>query len=89
MVAAGALAGLVPITATVNDPANHRFMAGELTGPEAAQVLNRWAGWHHVRIDLGPVPTERQRGSWPNSYVTPAEAWCARCRGGRRVGTAR
>jgi hypothetical protein len=56
-VTAGAAAGVIAITATVNEPANHRFVSGELTGPETTDLLNRWARWHHVRVGLGLVAT--------------------------------
>jgi hypothetical protein len=55
VVAAGATVGVLAITVTVNEPANHRFVAGELTGPETTELLNRWARWHHVRVVLGLV----------------------------------
>jgi uncharacterized membrane protein len=53
LVAAGATAGVIAITATVNEPANYRFVSGELTGPETTELLSRWARWHHVRVVLG------------------------------------
>jgi uncharacterized membrane protein len=55
VVAAGATVGVLAITVTVNEPANDRFVAGELTGPETTELLNRWARWHHVRVVLGLV----------------------------------
>jgi uncharacterized membrane protein len=57
LVAAGATAGVIAITATVNEPANHRFVSGELTGPQTTELLSRWARWHHVRVVLGLVAT--------------------------------
>jgi hypothetical protein len=56
-VAAGATAGVIAITATVNEPANSRFVSRELTGPETTELLSRWARWHHVRVVLGLVAT--------------------------------
>lgn len=57
VVAAGATVGVLAITVTVNEPANHRFVSGELTGPETTELLNRWARWHHVRVGLGLAAT--------------------------------
>ena len=51
--AAGATAGVVAITVTVNEPANARFVSGELTDSETAELLGRWARWHDVRVVLG------------------------------------
>jgi hypothetical protein len=51
--AAGATAGVVAITVTVNEPANHRFVGGALTDSETAELLGRWARWHDVRVVLG------------------------------------
>ncbi|MGY1640605.1 anthrone oxygenase family protein [Geodermatophilus sp. SYSU D00703] len=51
--AALATAGVIGITVTVNEPANHRFTAGTLTDPETTELLARWARWHHVRVFLG------------------------------------
>jgi hypothetical protein len=55
VVTAGAVGGVIAITVAVNEPANHRFVAGELTGPETTELLNGWARWHHVRVVLGLV----------------------------------
>ncbi len=46
-------AGVIGITVTVNEPANHQFTAGTLTDPETTELLTRWARWHHVRVVLG------------------------------------
>ncbi len=51
--AALATAGVIGITVTVNEPANHRFTAGTLTDTETTDLLSRWARWHHVRVVLG------------------------------------
>jgi hypothetical protein len=55
--AAGATAGVVGITAAVNEHANRRFEAGALTDSETAELLGRWARWHHVRVVLGLAAT--------------------------------
>jgi hypothetical protein len=57
LVAAGATAGVVAITATVNEPANHRFVSGDLTASETTDLLTRWARWHRVRVVFGLVAT--------------------------------
>jgi hypothetical protein len=57
VVTAGAVGGVIAITVAVNEPANHRFVAGELTGPETTALLSRWARWHHVRVGLGLLAT--------------------------------
>jgi multisubunit Na+/H+ antiporter MnhB subunit len=57
LVAAAATASVLAITAAVNEPANHRFVSGSLTGPETTELLNEWARWHHVRVVLGLVAT--------------------------------
>jgi hypothetical protein len=51
--AAGATAGVVGITVAVNEPANRRFATGGLTDDETAELLGRWARWHHARVVLG------------------------------------
>ena len=51
--AAVATAGVVAITLTVNEPANHRFTDGPLTDRETTELLRTWARWHHVRVVLG------------------------------------
>jgi uncharacterized membrane protein len=51
--AALATAGVIGITVTVNEPANHQFTAGTLTDTETTGLLSRWARWHHVRVALG------------------------------------
>lgn len=51
--AALATAGVIGITVTVNEPANHQFTAGTLTDSETRDLLSRWARWHHVRVVLG------------------------------------
>ena len=55
--AAGATAGVVGITAAVNERANRRFEAGALTDSETAELLGRWARWHHGRVVLGLAAT--------------------------------
>ncbi len=56
-VGAAAAAGVVAITITVSEPMNHRFTAEQLTGPETASLLERWARWHRLRVALGVVAT--------------------------------
>ncbi len=51
--AAVATLGVVGITVTVNEPANHEFTGGALTDAETADLLSRWARWHRVRVTLG------------------------------------
>jgi hypothetical protein len=51
--AAVATAGVIGITVTVNEPANHQFTAGTLTNAETTELLSRWARWHHIRVLLG------------------------------------
>jgi hypothetical protein len=53
--AALATVGVIGITVTVNEPANHQFTAGTLTDSETTALLTRWARWHHVRVLLGPA----------------------------------
>ncbi|MGY1705695.1 anthrone oxygenase family protein [Geodermatophilus sp. SYSU D00697] len=53
--AAVATAGVLGITVTVNEPANHQFTGGTLTDPETTELLSRWARWHHLRVLLGLV----------------------------------
>jgi anthrone oxygenase-like protein len=55
--AAGATAGVVGITVAVNGPANHRFTTDALTDSETAELLGRWARWHHARVILGLAAT--------------------------------
>jgi hypothetical protein len=55
--AAAATAGVVAITITINEPANNRFTSGALTDSETAELLGRWARWHHVRVILGVAAT--------------------------------
>ncbi len=55
--AAAATVGVIAITVTVNEPANHRFTGGTLTDPETTDLLRTWARWHHVRVLLGVVAT--------------------------------
>ncbi len=57
VVAAGATAGVVAITVTVNEPANHRFAGGALTDSETQELLDRWARWHDARVVLGLAAT--------------------------------
>jgi anthrone oxygenase-like protein len=57
MAAAAATAGVIAITVTVNEPANHRFTGGTLTDTETTDLLTTWARWHHVRVLLGVVAT--------------------------------
>jgi hypothetical protein len=56
-VAAGATAGVVAVTFTVNEPANAQFTGGELTDAETETLLARWARWHRVRVLLGVAAT--------------------------------
>ena len=56
-VAATAVAGVVVITVTVNEPMNHRFTAGPLTDAETTGLLERWARWHRLRVALGVLAT--------------------------------
>ncbi len=51
--AAVAPGGVIAITLTVNEPANHRFTAGSLTDAETRDLLGKWTRWHHVRVALG------------------------------------
>jgi hypothetical protein len=55
-VAAAANLGVIAITISVNEPANHRF-TGALTDGETRTLLNTWARWHHVRVVLGVTAT--------------------------------
>lgn len=53
LAAAVATGGVLAITLTVNEPANHRFTSGSLTDAETRDLLRTWARWHHVRVVLG------------------------------------
>jgi len=53
VVGAVATAGVIGITVTVNEPANHAFTDGALTDAETEALLRRWARWHHGRVLLG------------------------------------
>ncbi len=55
--AAATTLGVIAITVTVNEPANHQFTAGTLTDAETRNLLDRWARWHHLRVALGIVAT--------------------------------
>ena len=55
--AAATTLGVIAITVTVNEPANHQFTAGALTDAETSHLLDRWARWHHLRVALGLVAT--------------------------------
>ncbi|MGY1634169.1 anthrone oxygenase family protein [Geodermatophilus sp. SYSU D01186] len=55
--AAAATAGVIAITVTVNEPANHRFTAGTLSDAQTTELLERWARWHDVRVVLGVFAT--------------------------------
>jgi uncharacterized membrane protein len=55
--ATAATAGVIAITVTVSEPANHRFTAGTLTDTETRDLLQTWARWHHVRVVLGLAAT--------------------------------
>jgi Domain of unknown function (DUF1772) len=55
--AAGATAGVVGITVAVNEPANRRLTSDGLTDGETAELLGRWARWHHARVVLGLAAT--------------------------------
>ena len=52
--AAGAVA-VVAVTVTVNEPANERFVSGDLEDDATVSLLARWARWHDVRVALGLV----------------------------------
>ena len=52
--AAGAVA-VVAVTVTVNEPANEKFVSGELDDEATVSLLARWARWHDVRVALGVV----------------------------------
>ena len=54
-VAAAGAVGVVGVTVTVNEPANHRFTSGELGDEETTTLLARWARWHDVRVALGVI----------------------------------
>ncbi|MGY1809294.1 DUF1772 domain-containing protein [Blastococcus sp. SYSU D00669] len=55
--AAVATGGVIAITLTVNEPANHRFSEGSLTDDETQDLLRTWARWHDVRVLLGLAAT--------------------------------
>ena len=55
--AVAATAGVVAITVTVNEPANHQFTCGGLTDSQTIDLQARWARWHHVRVVLGLAAT--------------------------------
>jgi hypothetical protein len=55
--AAATTLGVIAITVTVNEPANHQFTAGALTDAETRNLLDKWARWHHLRVALGIVAT--------------------------------
>ena len=57
VVAAAGTVGVVGITVTVNEPANHRFTSGSLTDGATTDLLARWARWHHARVGLGLAAT--------------------------------
>ena len=57
LTAAAATVGVVAVTVTVSEPANHRFTGGSLTDTETTDLLGRWARWHHLRVVLGVVAT--------------------------------
>ncbi|SDN40725.1 protein of unknown function [Geodermatophilus sp. DSM 45219] len=57
LTAAAATVGVVAVTVTVSEPANHRFTGGSLTDTETTELLGRWARWHHLRVVLGVVAT--------------------------------
>ena len=50
--AAGAVA-VVAVTVTVNEPANEKFVSGDLDDEATVTLLARWARWHDVRVALG------------------------------------
>ena len=54
--AAATTLGIVAITVTVNEPANHQLTGGALTDAETRDLLDRWARWHHFRVALSPTP---------------------------------
>ena len=55
--ATAATAGVLAITAVVNEPANSRFAGGGLTDDETRDLLSSWARWHHARVALGLTAT--------------------------------
>jgi Domain of unknown function (DUF1772) len=52
LLGAGAAAGVAVVTMAVNEPLNARF-----TGPDPVNPadLDRWVGWHDVRVALGLI----------------------------------
>ena len=65
LTAAAATVGVVAVTVTVNEPANHRFTGGSLTDAETADLLASWARWHHLRVALGVVATVAAASALP------------------------
>ncbi len=57
LTAAAATVGVVAVTVTVSEPANHRFTGGSLTDTETTELLGSWARWHHLRVVLGVIAT--------------------------------
>ena len=55
--AAATTLGVIAITVTVNEPANHQFIARSLTDDETRNLLDKWARWHHLRVALGMIAT--------------------------------
>ncbi len=53
--ALAATAGVVGITAAVNEPMNARFVAPDLGDMETVELLERWRRWHDVRVTLGTI----------------------------------
>jgi hypothetical protein len=78
--AALATAGVIGVTVTVNEPANHRFTAGTLTDPETSDLLSRWARWHHIRVFLGLAAAVAASSALP---PTSSSGGAARSRLGR------
>jgi Domain of unknown function (DUF1772) len=56
-VAAGASAGVVAITLSVNEPANAKFEQADFDDEQTAELLRKWSRWHDVRVSLGLIAT--------------------------------
>ncbi|SNR24857.1 DUF1772 domain-containing protein [Blastococcus mobilis] len=73
--AALATAGVIGITVTVNEPANHRFTSGTLTDTETAALLSTWARWHHARVVLGLAATVGACAALIETRVPARRSW--------------
>ena len=47
--------GVDAVTVAVNEPANSRLVAPDVTDGETRALLDRWRRWHWVRVVLGLV----------------------------------